>query len=82
MSDGCVMSRFNMRKYRGKMPLPHPLSNTWQTVADAGFKTLVGVAFSHDIHAPLLNRLKPFELINLLNSGAKSRLLRKPSNII
>jgi hypothetical protein len=69
-----------MRKYRGKMPLSHPLSNTWRIVGDAGFKPLVGVASSHDIHAPLLNRLKPFELINRLIRGAKSRLLRVPPN--
>jgi hypothetical protein len=34
MPDGCVMSRVKMLKYRGKMPLPHNLSDVKKGMRD------------------------------------------------
>jgi hypothetical protein len=55
LPDGCVAIRFKMQIYRGKMPLPLVIFDVDRKLY--AFITLVGVASSPELCAPLLNRI-------------------------
>jgi hypothetical protein len=53
--------QFNTKGNRGKMPLPHAGIKVNESTREWA-KKVVGVAFSHDVYAPLLNRIDALSL--------------------